>query len=121
MAPDRAASETAECREPQIMACEALWVASLSQLSSLELAAAAPVCRSIHTAVLAATERILEPLFAPGSRVLWPRGLSRPEAIHRAVGQSRILVLGGEDGAELPLLHLSLVSICEEGFQRVDE
>jgi len=93
---------------------EAFWGATLSQLPAADLAAASVASRAMSACVGAAAERALEQFFAPG-RVRQPFGLSWPETLHRACDLSWVLVLGGEDAADMPQLHLSMVALSRTG------
>lgn len=93
---------------------EALWGGTFSQLSSTEIATASASSRVMRDAAAKAAERALEPLFAP-ERVRKPPHVCWLEALHRAYELPRVLVIGGEDTADMPQLHLSIVTLQGTG------
>lgn len=98
------------------MPFEGFWGSTLSGLTAAELAVTAAASRQLRDGVTAAVQRALEPLFAPG-RVRQPRGIAWTEALHRALEHPRLLAVGGEDAADMPQLHVSLLTLgdCNRG------
>jgi len=92
------------------MPFEGFWCSTLSRLTARDLATATSASRQLRAGAAAAAERALAPLFAP-RRVKRPSGVSWSAALHRATELSRLLVVGGEDAADMPQLHLSIVTM----------
>eukprot|EP00933_Yihiella_yeosuensis_P071743 TRINITY_DN79987_c0_g1_i1.p1 TRINITY_DN79987_c0_g1~~TRINITY_DN79987_c0_g1_i1.p1 ORF type:complete len:476 (+),score=73.01 TRINITY_DN79987_c0_g1_i1:69-1496(+) len=92
----------------------ALWIATFSQLPAQDLARVSATCRPLQAAVTSAAAKSLEELFAPG-RVQLPDGMSPAEALHLGFECPQLLVVGGEDRADMPLLHLTLLTLSPDG------
>eukprot|EP00747_Dinoflagellata_sp_TGD_P169384 gnl/TRDRNA2_/TRDRNA2_198250_c0_seq1.p1 gnl/TRDRNA2_/TRDRNA2_198250_c0~~gnl/TRDRNA2_/TRDRNA2_198250_c0_seq1.p1 ORF type:complete len:505 (+),score=71.24 gnl/TRDRNA2_/TRDRNA2_198250_c0_seq1:68-1516(+) len=96
---------------------EALWGGTLSRLTAAELAAASGACRLLRDGVTNAVEQALEPLFVPSGLRPWkPATISWAEALHRATERPCLLVVGGEDAADMPQLRLSLHTLRRAAF-----
>lgn len=91
---------------------EALWAGLCSQLSAVDMAVASAASRMLRAAALAAARETLENVLG---HVEKPCAMSWPEALFRAWEWPRLLVVGGEDSADMPQLQLAMVTLQGNG------